>query len=185
MVSSRAEAKRIGATRYLTGRECPQGHTAERMTSSGSCVVCLRARNLATSAEYQRRKRAADSKWRRKWNEYRAAWMAADRIKDPDKYRLRSNAWWRANRETKYAAVNARRALKRGQRCECCSAAALRAIYKAAALLRAEVDHRKPLAIGGKHCCKNLQILSPAAHRAKTARDLKCIARRRKSRANI
>jgi len=43
--------------------------------------------------------------------------------------------------------------------------------YKAAQLLSAEVDHRTPLAMGGAHCLKNLQILSPAAHRAKTARD--------------
>ena len=175
MGSFRAKAKKKGLTRYFTGKPCCHGHLAEKMVSSGRCVVCLRADNLATSAEYQRRKRATDSKWRRKWNRYRADWMARSRAANPEIFRERNRQWKRANRDAVYADVNARRALKRGQRCNCCSSAALRNIYLRAQLRHANVDHKKPLAIGGKHCCKNLQILSPAAHRAKTASDQKRI----------
>jgi 5-methylcytosine-specific restriction endonuclease McrA len=35
-----------------------------------------------------------------------------------------------------------------------------------------EVDHRIPLALGGLHCCHNLQILTKAAHREKTKVDI-------------
>jgi hypothetical protein len=38
---SRAEAKAADLVRYFTGLKCKHGHTAERFTSTGQCVVCV------------------------------------------------------------------------------------------------------------------------------------------------
>ena len=56
-------------------------------------------------------------------------------------------------------------------RCRCCSAKDIRIVYAAAALVGYEVDHIVALANGGKHCCKNLQLLTLAAHKEKTKQD--------------
>lgn len=127
------------------------------------------------NAARQRKLRAVDPAYRSKVNAKNAARMRRERAADPKAFRLRDAAWKRANRDKVYAAINARRAWQRGQRCTCCTYTTLQRIYVAARVLRAEVDHKKPLAMGGFHCRKNLQILSPAAHRVKTVRDNKHI----------
>lgn len=38
---TRAEAKRIGSTRYFTGEACGKGHIKPRKTSNGNCLACL------------------------------------------------------------------------------------------------------------------------------------------------
>lgn len=38
----REAARMLGKTRYFTGRPCIHGHVAERYTSSGNCIECLR-----------------------------------------------------------------------------------------------------------------------------------------------
>lgn len=47
---ARAEAKRLGLTRYKTGLPCSRGHVAERLTSNGCCSQCF--------LEYRQAKRA-------------------------------------------------------------------------------------------------------------------------------
>lgn len=37
------EARAQGLKRYFTGKPCPKGHVAERITSSRACTVCARA----------------------------------------------------------------------------------------------------------------------------------------------
>lgn len=37
---SRAEAKRLKARHYYTGKPCPHGHDAARYTSTCNCVAC-------------------------------------------------------------------------------------------------------------------------------------------------
>lgn len=37
---ARMRAKAAGETRYFSGRQCNNGHMAERYTSSGTCVIC-------------------------------------------------------------------------------------------------------------------------------------------------
>lgn len=36
----RAEAIRLGLSKYFTGKPCPKGHVAERWTSSSTCIAC-------------------------------------------------------------------------------------------------------------------------------------------------
>ena len=36
----RSEAKRLGFTRYFTGKQCKHGHVSERLTCDGGCVTC-------------------------------------------------------------------------------------------------------------------------------------------------
>lgn len=40
IVSTRAEAKAAGASRYSTGKACKHGHVCERMTHNGECCDC-------------------------------------------------------------------------------------------------------------------------------------------------
>jgi len=126
-------------------------------------------------AAWEKRKRAANPGHAKQEKKRNALRMRLARVANRDLFNERNRAWKRANRDKVYAAINARRAWKRGQRCTCCTYTTIQRIYLAARVLRAEVDHKKPLSIGGKHCRKNLQILSPAAHRLKTARDNKRI----------
>jgi hypothetical protein len=44
VILSRADAKALGLKRYYTGKECPQGHLAERWVSSGACYECVKAK---------------------------------------------------------------------------------------------------------------------------------------------
>lgn len=37
---SRRDAKRLGKTRYFSGKVCPRGHVAERSVANGTCLVC-------------------------------------------------------------------------------------------------------------------------------------------------
>lgn len=45
-IISRAEAKALGWKRYFNGKQCPKGHTSERMVSSGGCIRCKKDRAL-------------------------------------------------------------------------------------------------------------------------------------------
>lgn len=39
-VLTRQQAANLGQKRYYTGRPCSKGHSAQRFTSTGGCVVC-------------------------------------------------------------------------------------------------------------------------------------------------
>ena len=43
---SRKEAKVVGDTRYFTGQECKRGHISDRLTTTGQCMVCVRAQKM-------------------------------------------------------------------------------------------------------------------------------------------
>lgn len=80
---TRAEAKAIGATRYFTGKACPQGHVCERMVVNTDCVKCMRIRNdkrYRDNAEYRARVKAR---------------LSRNYMLDPRKFRRRSffNYW--------------------------------------------------------------------------------------------
>jgi hypothetical protein len=40
VITTRADARSNGETRYFTGKRCPRGHLAERYTSDGKCCAC-------------------------------------------------------------------------------------------------------------------------------------------------
>jgi predicted nucleic acid-binding Zn ribbon protein len=46
-IVTKQDAKARGLTRYFTGRPCQYDHVAERLTSSGVCVICMRERSNA------------------------------------------------------------------------------------------------------------------------------------------
>ena len=54
---TRAKAKVLGSTRYMTGKPCPHGHVADRRTSNGACIACC------SSAQALQEKR----EWARAW----------------------------------------------------------------------------------------------------------------------
>jgi hypothetical protein len=86
---------------------------------------------------------------------------------------------WRDKYPEKNRAKTAKqRAMKFMQRCVCCTDAQRELLYLAAKPwgAHAEVDHRIPLALGGKHCAKNLVLLPAMAHREKTKADVRAIA---------
>ncbi len=43
---SRKDAKAAGSTRYFASLECKNGHISDRLTSTGQCLVCVRAQKL-------------------------------------------------------------------------------------------------------------------------------------------
>ena len=62
-IISRSQALQSGSRRYFTGKPCKSGHIAERYTSKGNCVECIRINNAESPAlrilvheEMQRRK---------------------------------------------------------------------------------------------------------------------------------
>lgn len=59
VISTRAEAITAGAVRYFNGRPCAAGHTAERYTLSGYCVVCQRRANQVQKAAAKAKRGAA------------------------------------------------------------------------------------------------------------------------------
>jgi hypothetical protein len=65
-----------------------------------------------------------------------------------------------------------RRALKLRQICDCCTVAQIALeFYSFVEPGFTEVDHIVPLAVGGLHCRKNLQLLTVLEHKAKTRLD--------------
>ncbi len=61
------------------------------------------------------------------------------------------------------------------QRCNCCTRHQIR-VFRDSAPSGSHVDHVIPLAIGGKDCLQNLQILSEHEHIKKTSDDAGNIA---------
>lgn len=41
-ILERSDAVKLNVRRYFTGRPCRRGHLAERFTSSGQCVACMK-----------------------------------------------------------------------------------------------------------------------------------------------
>lgn len=160
------------------------------------CKDCVRERNATHKAKAQRiectkkwratpngktRRKEHDKTWRatpevKAWRkEYGRMWRATPEGKAWQKKR---DAKRRATPEGKAASQEfsaRRRARKRQQTCTCCRPKDIRKFYEWAYALRLEVDHVIPLALGGLHCCKNLQELTPEEHKQKTARDLAAI----------
>lgn len=98
---TRAEAKALGAARYSTGKACPHGHTAARMTHSGGCEECKRAR----TREYMRQWAANNPEAKRKRAAEHYA-RNAERIKEKTKKYAQENADAVRERARQYAAAH-------------------------------------------------------------------------------
>lgn len=49
------DAKRLGLSRYFTGKPCKYGHIAERIVSTRTCVLCKNKREIENSKKYKER----------------------------------------------------------------------------------------------------------------------------------
>lgn len=99
-IVSRQEALEHRLKRYLTGKPCKNGHTAERFTSTRGCVECCRRFNADNfSRRYSRDQEFASTR-----NAKSRAWAAAN----PEKNRARQRRWNERNPE-KIREYNAKR----------------------------------------------------------------------------
>ncbi len=82
----RREARKLGLTRYETGRPCKHDHVAKRMVSSGTCCECLRKTvnsdtYRSNKAIIRRKKRMAEKQADGRYNHIKKAWI----VKNPEK----------------------------------------------------------------------------------------------------
>lgn len=203
---SRGAAQAAGLKHYFTGKPCKRGHVAPRYVCDKACVECKNAQRRQFAAAHPEKMRAYVTKWRegnrgahraagRSWRERnveeaRAAfqeWYETNRdaIRESARRRYEANreaeiartkAWQQANPEKQRAIEQRRRARKLEALCDCCTPEDFHSINDLARLAGFEVDHVEPLALGGRHCRHNLQLLTPADHKAKTASDMRRIA---------
>lgn len=83
------EAFNNGLTRYFTGKECSQGHLAERMISNGSCVSCLNEKRKRSREDIYE----ATKVWRLKNPSSRNKEAKLYREKYPEKIANRQKKW--------------------------------------------------------------------------------------------
>jgi 5-methylcytosine-specific restriction endonuclease McrA len=122
--------------------------------------------NAQARAWYHRNAAAVKAKYGAKCRKRAAVWARANRERAAGK----SRAWRKANPEYRNY-LNARtRARKRAGACSCCAPISFKFIYLQARSLKMHVDHVHPLAKGGKHCLRNLQLLEPIENIRKGAR---------------
>jgi len=189
-VMSRSQALQLGATRYFTGRPCVHGHIAQRMTSSKSCLTCLRARKAGYQAKnrekinaHDRARYATDEKARDRKKAATAAWVKRNKeavvshkknYVDRNRAKVRAaNRRWSSKNTAKKAAYAANRRAAKAHRTplwltdedfwimdEVYDLAAARS--KATGVPH-QVDHIIPLQgriVSGLHVPSNLQILT-------------------------
>jgi hypothetical protein len=91
-----SEAKASGLKHYFTGKPCKRGHIALRQTSALRCMECAkekqaermkdpekRAKQIKIVTEYNKKRRATDSNFRMRDNEYRKKWTHK-KMQDPE-----------------------------------------------------------------------------------------------------
>jgi hypothetical protein len=177
-IISRQQAQAAGLPRFFTGKACIHGHLAERYTAGRVCTECHKRASIDYNARNADRARETTAAWQ-KANPDRLR-AANERHSKTQKRRDSLRNFQRRHPQRINAKNRLRYARKLSQICECCTPDTIRAVYERCPRGH-EVDHRIPLAIGGLHCVKNLQILSRAEHRAKTNRDFLLIWQARKA----
>lgn len=152
-------------------RICKRGH----LVPGRSCTECKRITDAKLYGDNTEQIRTRVKRYRCENLALVRARDAARYANDPDAKACR--AQWKRENPAKINAYNAaRRAIKRNQLCDCCASKDIRALYAWARKLGCEIDHRRALRLGGLHCLKNLDVLTPEDHKAKTKQDAAQIA---------
>lgn len=105
---TRAEAKALGAIRYYTGKPCKHGHVAERLTTSGCCIVCSSERGKQWRKNNKDRVKRRDALYYQKYKPKKIEYANEYRNKFPERVAL-SCKNWRANNKHKRAHNEQRR----------------------------------------------------------------------------
>lgn len=122
--------------------------------------------------------KAASAMWKHGNQEQVQKGGRAWRIANPGYSAASARAWRKSNPgklPTYWAKWNPvcnakRRAAKAEAACACCAPLSFKFIYQQARALKMHVDRIRPIAKGGKHCLRNLQLLEPAENLRKGAR---------------
>ena len=124
-------------------------------------------------AEYYRKnieaRKAYDREYNRKNAELRAAKARKYYAANKEKVKERNKRYRKDNLSHILHLNRMYEARKLNQQCTCCTKAELQKWYDE----RPEgyhVDHKKPLSLGGLHCCKNLQYLTAKENLSKRNR---------------
>lgn len=190
---SRADAKRLGLSRYFTGQACKFGHVCERRVCNGHCLDCTprwwrkppasiidvplvgppkpRKSRTGLAPEALKARQMEDSRRRsQKWAS-----------ENPDRNRDKHRSWRSENREKRREAERRRQARKRGIATEVVTQAQILMLGESQRWLCVacrsgiqkdfHIDHIQPLAGGGMHCLANLQLLCPPCNRKKHTKD--------------
>jgi len=184
-------AKAAGQTRYFTGYPCKNGHIAERLVSSRSCVTCanFKLKQYAQNNRKDYLEKAAEraKNYRKnhkdKARESRKVWASRNREKD--------NAYsrkWRVSNKTVVAALCRRRHASKLKRTPKWIGSEehwlMREAYELAALrskmtgVKWHVDHIIPLQgrlVSGLHVPTNLRVI-PAVENVRKGNRFEVIA---------
>lgn len=174
-------AKAAGLPRYNTGKPCKNGHSSDRYTSHGKCLMCLAAAqrryadtHLPEMAErkrqYRREKPDVEYKAQRKWREKNRDYVNASHRdwykRDIENNRKKMITYLQARRAKQASSggsfttrdIDAIRLQQRGK-CAGCGKSHL----------RLEVDHVIPIKLGGSNKTTNLQLLCRKCNASKGA----------------
>jgi 5-methylcytosine-specific restriction endonuclease McrA len=154
----RLDAMVAGAVRYSTGKPCGNGHVAHRLTSTGTCVECLRIGARVYRAAHPGKARTS------------VRLSTARLLSDPEARRRRRIQMNKSDHARRAAKTNAGGIytvddivrltnLQKG-RCACCGKRR-----------KLTVDHIVPLARGGSNGPTNLQMLCVSCNSSKGSRD--------------
>lgn len=171
-IISRSDAIAAGLKRYYTAQPCKRGHTAERITTTSTCVEC---KSLQEKARYDS---GIDAKYRKqRYQSDRERFISEQKRRDDMRRaeKIQYNRQWRSE-NSNYAAVYRKdnaglyafHAAKR--RCRIAQATPgwvewveIRRLYDLAKAQHLVVDHIVPIThplVCGLHCLDNLQLIT-------------------------
>jgi HNH endonuclease len=130
----------------------------------------IKAAGAAYYAANPEKVHAANNKWRAANPERVKATSARWHAANQEQKRSKNRTWRITHAAQETATIARRRARKLAQTCSCCVPWTFKFIYAQARALKMHVDHIQPLAKGGLHCLRNLQLLEPVDNMRKGAR---------------